>query len=352
MENVKFYFKQTCILCIATLSLASCRSKEEETETKTVAVEVQKLNYSNSAGSEEYIGTVESENTVDVSFLTIGTIERMYATEGQKVGKGQLLASLNMSSLKSTHDLAAATLKQAEDAYKRMTAMYESKSLPEVQYIDYSTKLEQAKATEAIARKNLADGSLYAPQSGVVSIKYVEPGASAMPGTPVYQIMDIGSVKIKVAVPENDISSIRVGSPCNLKISALGNESFNGVVVEKGVSANPISHTYDIKVKVDNSAGKLRPGMVCKAYLDNESEEGQGKIIVPLKSVQVDYSGKRFVWIKDKDDKAVYKEITLGKLQGNGVVVENGLNEGDELITEGYQNISEGVLLTTKNNTK
>lgn len=160
-----------CFFCLmmAAGSFNSCKEKQKEPEAKSVAVEVQKLNYDNSADSDEYIGTVESENTVDVSFLTMGTIERMYAAEGQRVGKGQLLASLNMASLKSTHDLSVATLRQAEDAYKRMTAMYESKSLPEIQYIDYRTKLEQAKATEAIARKNMKDGNLYAPQSGVVS---------------------------------------------------------------------------------------------------------------------------------------------------------------------------------------
>jgi RND family efflux transporter MFP subunit len=341
---VSFFF-----LFAVTASFTSCKNKQKASEVKSVAVTLEKISYDNSTYTEEYIGTVESKNTVDVSFLTMGTIERTYTGEGQMVSKGQLLANLNIASLKSTYDLTVATLKQAEDAYKRMTAMYESKSLPEIQYVDYRTKLEQAKASQAIALKNLKDGNLYAPQSGTISLKYLEPGASVMPGTPVYQIMDISSVKIKVAIPENEISSISVNSACKLKVSALGNQSFNGVVVEKGVAANPISHTYDIKVKVDNNVGKLKPGMVCKAYVDNASVGSQHKIIVPLKSIQVDYSGKRFVWLKGKDNKAVYKEITLGKLKGNGVVVENGLSEGDELITEGYQNISKGVSLTVKN---
>ncbi|WP_028298859.1 efflux RND transporter periplasmic adaptor subunit [Olivibacter sitiensis] len=352
MEQLRFYFTKTCALCIATLSLVSCGSEEEKTEAKTVAVQIQTIAYDARAHQQEYIGTVESENTLDVSFLTMGNVERMYAHEGQKVSKGQLLASLNMISLKSAHELALVTLRQAEDAYKRMSTMYENKSLPEIQYIDYKTKLEQARAAESIARKNLQDGQLYAPQSGVIGRRYVESGASVMPGTPVYQIMDINSVKIKVPVPENEVSSIRIGSVCNVSISALGNQTFSGKIIEKGVAANPISHTYDIKVQIANPSGQIMPGMVCKAYLNNTLSSDEGSIIIPLKAIQIDHSGKRFVWLKGKDNKAVYKEVTLGKLEGNGVIIENGLREGDELITEGYQNISEGVLLTAKNTTK
>lgn len=353
MKQLRIHSIQTLAAFTATFFLVSCGgSKEEITETKAVSVQVHQIAYETHAYQQEYIGTVESENTLDVSFLAVGNIERMHVHEGQKVSKGQLLASLNTASLKSAHELTVASLKQAEDAYKRMSAMYENNSLPEIQYIDYKTKLEQAGASESIARKNLQDGQLYAPQSGVIGRRFVEPGANVMPGTPVYQIMDVSSIKVKVAIPENEVSFISIGSECNVTISALGNQTFRGKIIEKGVAANPISHTYDIKIQVANSSGRIMPGMVCKAYLDDAVTSDDGNIIIPLKAVQVDHSGKRFVWIKDKDNKAEYKEVIPGKLQGNGVTIKSGLNEGDELITEGYQHISEGVLLTIKNTTK
>lgn len=326
----------------------SCSSKVEKTETKVVPVSVQQIESDESVYRQEYIGTVESENAVDVSFLVVGTIEQLNANEGQYVSKGQLLGRLNTISLKNAHELTLATLTQAEDAYKRMSAMYENKSLPEIQYIDVKTKLEQAKSSEAIARKNLQDCNLYAPQSGVIGRRHLEPGANVLPGTPVFNIMNIGSVKVKTAIPEGEISGIHAGTKCRVKIAALNDETFEGMIVEKGVAANPISHTYDIKIKLNNAAGKIMPGMVCKTYLDNSSTSKKGSIIVPIKSVQVDYSGKRFVWLKDKQNKAVYKEVTLGKLANNGVQITSGLQDGDELITAGYQNISKGSLVSVK----
>ncbi len=330
------------------LILFSCSSKEEKNEVGAVPVTVLTIKSENRIYPQEYIGIVESENAVDVSFLVVGTIEQLYANEGQKISKGQLLGRLNTVSFKNAHDLTVASLKQAEDAFKRMSAMYKSKSLPEIQYIDAQTKLQQARSSEAIARKNLQDCNLYAPQSGVIGRRYLEPGANVMPGTPVYNIMDISSVKIKTAIPEGEISGIRTGSRSQVKISALNDETFEGQVIEKGVSANPVSHTYDIKIKINNTAGKIMPGMVCKTYLDNGNNSEKGSIIVPIKAVQVDFSGKRFVWLKDKQNKAFYREVTLGHLADNGVQIISGLQEGDQLITSGYQNISRGTLVSVK----
>lgn len=343
-------FKNNGILTILTVGafLFSCKKKTEEVTISPANVKTKIIHYDNLSAQQEYIGTVESENTLEVSFLVLGTIENMYLNEGQRVNKGQLLASLNKSSLKSAHDLTLASLKQAEDGYKRLSAMYKSQSLPEIKLIEIKTQLEQAKANEAIARKNLNDGNLYAPQSGVISRRLVEPGSNVIPGSAVYQIMDISSIKVKTAIPENEISKINRGTICNVKIAALNDENFQGTVIEKGVSANPISHTYDVKIKINNASGKIMPGMVCKAYL-NSSGNDEKHITVPLKSIQVDHTGKRFVWVKSKENKAQYKEITMGKLYGNNVEIVNGLNEGAEIITEGYQNISNGASVIAKN---
>ena len=160
--------------------------------------------------------------------------------------------------------------------------------------------------------------------------------------------MTINTVKIKVAIPEKEISAVKLGQTCSVKISALNNQVFDGKIVEKGISAHPISHTYDIKVQVINKNIQIMPGMVCKAYLSNKDTTGNADnlIIIPLKSIQSDASGKHFVWLKDTQDKAVYREIIPGKLIGNGVIIEQGLQKGDILITEGYQNISPNSIVT------
>jgi RND family efflux transporter MFP subunit len=351
MTNVYLHpVKYICAISFALTVLSCAKNQEDQNRTKEILVKTQQVTCAKSANGQEYVGTIESDNAVDISFLVPGNIEEMHVSEGQKVTKGQLLASLNTASLKSANEVSKAMLKQAEDAYKRMSAMYESKSLPEIQYIDAKTKLEQARAGDAIAHKNFKDGKIYAPQSGVVGKRYLEPGTNVMPGMPVYNIMDIGSVKVKIAIPEGEISGVTIGDKCEVMISALDNETFNGKVLEKGVFANPTSHTYDIKVKINNATGKIMPGMVCRTYLNTIKKEGSNSIVVPIKAVQVDFSGKRFVWVKDKQGKAVYKEVSLGNLSENGVHITKGLQEGEELIVEGYQNISIGTPVSVQKN--
>lgn len=342
MNKLKFIpFQLLGILSI--FLIFSCTSKNSQKLDDAVPVRIQTISSDTDSDLQEYIGTVESDKTVDVSFILPGTIEQIYVAEGQKVVKGQLLARLNITTQKNAHDLASAALKQAQDAYRRLSSMYEDKSLPEIQFVEVKTKLEQARASEEIARKNLQQCTIYAPQSGIVGKKFVETGANVMPGSPVFTIINIENVKIKAAIPEGEISDMQQGNNAKVIISALGDAVFEGKLVEKGVTANPVSHTYDIKLLVKNPSGRIVPGMVCRTYLG--STDSKNSITVPLTAVQVDYSGKRFVWLVNKDNKTVYREVKLGSLSQNGVKITEGLQEGDHLITAGYQNISEGTIV-------
>lgn len=342
MKTLKMnLIKYVCGLFL--LGTFSCGNSEKQTDEKTVKVTAMRIMQSDDVYQREYIGTVESENTVDLSFQVNGNIEKIFVNEGQSVQKGQLLGTLNRVSLESTYNSAKATLAQAQDAFDRQSILYKNNSLPEIKYVEVKTSLDQAKANEQIARKNLNDCNLYAPFSGVIGTRSQEVGANVNAGTVVMSLMNIQTVKIKVAIPENNISDIKTGENCKIKINALNNKEFEGKIIEKGVVAHPISHTYDIKVQLDNSQREIMPGMVCKAFLDNSQRSGG--IIVPLKTVQVDASGKNYVWIVDSSNKAEYRGVKTGELLGNGIVIEDGLTNGDTVITEGYQNVSPSVLV-------
>lgn len=340
MKLLKLFF-YTSIYCQLVIGLIACSGiKTENTEQKTIKVKT--ITVATSAGScqREYVGVVESESSVDLSFLVSGSIARMYVQEGQSVQKGELLAQLNTTTFEHIHKAAKATLDQAKDALDRMSALYNNNSLPEIKYIEIKTTFEQAQANEQIARKSLADCSLYAPFSGVIGRRTQDVGTTAMPGIAVMTLMNISTVKVKIPVPESDISSIRLQEPCRVKISALNDAVFEGKVIEKGVVAHPISHTYDIKVQINNAKADIMPGMVCKAYLENKNQTGG--IVVPLKVVQIDFSGNNYVWVVGKGNKAECRNVRVGALTGNGIHCTEGLNDGDILIIEGYQKLSPG----------
>lgn len=324
------------------LAVGCSGKKNEPRGEREIPVKIVKVVSSGLVGSQSYVGTVEEESASSLSFQVMGNVERIYVREGQQVDKGQLLASLEQSTLRNTYDAAQASLKQAQDAADRMKILYENKSLPEIKWVEVESKLQQARSMESIARKNLEDACLYAPSGGVIGKRNVEAGENVQPGKPVFTLLNVKTVYIKIAVPEKEISSIGKRK-ATITVGALNNQVFEGIVTEKGITANPVSHTYEAKIKLNNGQGLLLPGMVCNVKV--ESEDTLPAISLPNNVIQVAHTGQRYVWCV-RNGKAKAVTVRVGDLTDSGILITDGLSEGDEVITDGYQKVSEDMKVT------
>jgi RND family efflux transporter MFP subunit len=340
--------KREQVYALALLFLVvSCKGKKEEaTADEAIPVKVETVSTTTATGEHNYVGTVEENTGSSLSFSVMGTVEKVLVTEGQSVSKGQLLAVLNKATLMNTYNVAHSSLKQAQDAYKRLTQLHESGSLPEIKYVEIQTQLQQAEATESIAKKNLRDCNLYAPFSGVIARKSIDPGMNVAPGIESLKLVTIDKVNVKVSVPENEIARVKKGATAQVDVAALNHKSFEGKIDEKGVIANPLSHTYEVKVKLNNPHRELMPGMVCEVYISSPDQQ-QGGILVPNSAIQILDTGERFVWLA-KNGKAERRIVGTGELTNQGVVVTSGLSSGDQVIIEGNQKVSEGMKITVK----
>lgn len=319
----------------------SCSSsRKKETAPAEIAVKAWTIGTDQQNQSREYIGIVEEELSSSISFPVSGTLDRIYVIEGQRVAQGTLLAQLNIANLESMHAAALATLEQAEDAMQRIQMLYDSESLAEIKYIETKTKLEQAKSSEAIARKNLNDARLVAPFGGVIGRKTVETGENVMPNQTVLTLLKINSVKVKIPVPEKEIGTIRNGQTIQIKVPALNDETFTGTVTERGVVADPVSHTYNVRATIANAENHLLPGMVCNVTAYDET--GKEIITIPNNCVQTSTKGEKFVW-KITNGQVTRCDVETGSLTTNGVEIVRGLNLGDEIVSEGYQKVFEGA---------
>ncbi len=205
--------------------------------------------------------------------------------------------------------------------------------------------MAQAKAQLEVAKKNLADCRLLAPVSGVVGKKMIGAGETALPSQAVVTILDISSVKVRVSIPEAEISAISRHTPSTIQVDAIG-KTFEGGEIEKGVQADALTHTYDIYIKVENKEQKLLPGMVAKvrSLTPDPSPRGEGRsYLVPLRCVQKRVDGGLFVWTVDKENGAHRTDVSIGETVGNKVKITSGLTEGQRVVTEGYQKLSEGT---------
>ena len=145
-----------------------------------------------------------------------------------------------------------------------------------------------------------------------------------LPGQPVLKLADVKQVNAKVSIPEAEISHLHVGDNVKLTVAALGGAVFYGAISEKGIDANPISHTYDIKVGITNPQGRLLPGMVCNAQIQGSSA-ASSKIIVPPQCIELDVDNSRFVWTV-VNGKAHQQPVVTGEFEGDGIIILSGLN--------------------------
>lgn len=319
--------------------LTGCSSKKADKATAPVPVKVMTVSRSADSGSNSYVGTVEESYGSQLSFATLGTVAQVFVDEGKAVGKGEILATLDRSTLQNSYDIALSTLHQARDAYNRLNLLYKKGSLPEIKFVETQTQLAQAEAGERIARKNLSDCVLRAPFAGYISKRMVDVGNNVGPGIGCFQLVKIDHIKVKVSVPEKEIASIHIGQSMRFTVAALGDHSFTGRVKEKGVQANPLSHTYDIKLELQNSGQQLLPGMVCSVMM--RTGGSYGNIVIPQEAVLLDGNGT-FVWM-EKGGKAVKQDITVSDVNDRGTLISSGIAEGDKIIVSGQNKVSEGT---------
>ena len=294
----KNYLAAVCLLCI---TLTGCEdNKPSVKQADPVKVKLMRVSSSLCSESVRFSGTVQEEKGSLLSFPLMGRVNSVHVELGGRVRKGQLL-------------------------------------------VEVQSKLQQAQSMEAVAKKNLADCKLYAPFDGVIAEKSLEEGQNVVPGVQVMKLVSGERLKVRISVPETEIAHVEKGQKAVINAPVLNGLKAEGIVVEKGIQANPLSRSYEVNIAVQTNNTGLLPGMVTEVWLHDASKNRA--CVLPADVIQLDESNCYFVWVKDTDGKASKRVITCGKFTANGVTVVDGLDEGDEVIIEGQQKVCEGTSL-------
>ena len=346
------------MLLAATIMLAGC-SEQKESTVKAVKVRTLTVEAHQGADAQGYSGTIEEESGTVLSFASVGTLRIVSVGEGQMVRQGQLIATIDETSLQSAYEAALAAKEQALDAEERMRLLHDAGSLPEIKWIEVQTQVRQAVSAEKMAKKALTDTRLYAPFSGYIAEKQAEAGQSVAPGVPIVKLVRIDRVKVSISVPEEEISQIRIGQPLQVRVSALSGKTFEAKVTEKGVTADALSRSYEVKGIISNPQHELLPGMIAEVTTTAEvttAAEGDLKspdsrladlksattVTLPAEIIQIDADNRPFVWTV-VDSKAQRTYVTLGQNIGDNVQIAEGLKASDKVICEGQQKVSNGL---------
>lgn len=332
------------IILAAALCLVSCKGgipalqRASSQGLAPVKVRVQTVSMEPASERHSFVGEVVPSRSVVVSAPHSGRLVSFSMKKGDVVKAGQVIAKISSSTVESAYKIASSNLDQARDGYERATRVYSEGSISEVQYMDIRTKLVQAEAAMESARKALDDCNVKAPYAGVISGTYADEGVELAIGQALATVLDMSGLEIRISVHENEIGRIREGSSASIDIPAFGIGDLRARVTAKSFTASALAHSYDCSLKLDRIPSGLLPGMSVRVMFD---KDGASCITVPAEAVQVDGEG-RYLWLCE--DGIVRKaHVKVGGYSGKGIVVSEGLKEGDRVIVAGYHKVSGGM---------
>jgi RND family efflux transporter MFP subunit len=193
-----------------------------------------------------------------------------------------------------------------------------------------------ALANLSLIEKSYRDTRIMSPFGGLISRKYIELGATVNPGTPLYRIVDLSTLKLEVGIPQAIISHVRIGSRARLTVSALNNQKFEGEVRFISPQADENSGAFVTEIHVKNTPDlKIRAGMTARGELI--FSDIIENLVVPEFSL-VTRNGDHSVY-KIKNGIAKLVDVEIGENYGSNVIVHDGLVEGDTIVIVGMKNL-------------
>lgn len=323
----KYIYITTLALCLsACAKVADKQNEQQAMPVRTVVVAPQ-----TGTAVSRYVGSIEPANETPLSSQTPGRVVSVEVKNGQRVRKGQTILQIDETQARNAFETAEASLKQAQDGYDRVRKVHGKGVVSDQKMVEIESQYAQAKSLYAAAKRHLDECTLIAPCDGVVSGLNISQGQNIVPDVTVCKLLDVSGFSVRFTVPEAEIVALQERG--EVECAAL-DTVLPIVVTEKGVAANALTHTYDVKAKIQGGTNILRTGMVAIVRLHSSSAEA---VIIPAKCILLKPEGPT-VWLK-KGNKAVRREITVGGYEADGVRVLSGLQPGDTLITDGYQKL-------------
>lgn len=294
------------------------------------------------AATSRYVGTIEPVRKTPLSMQSTGRVVGIHAKNGQRVQKGQKIVEIDNTQAMNALQGAEASFKHAQDGYNRVQQVHEKGVVTDQKMVEVESQLTQAKALYDAAKQRLNECTLVAPCEGVIDGLSVEKGQTILPGVTVCSILDITGYSVRFTVPEAEIRVVGSGKQVKGTVECTAVDAlFPIVITEKSVTANPLTHTYEVVARIQGGADVLMAGMVGKVTVSNGVvSNSDATIVIPAKCILLKPEGHT-VWVAEQG-KAVRKNITIDGYQADGVRVKIGLQQGDTLITDGYQKLYMG----------
>jgi RND family efflux transporter MFP subunit len=299
------------------------------------------------------VGILAPRDEIRLSFKTGGVVDSIAVDVGDAVRKGQLLAVIKRAEVDAAVAQAGEAAEKARRGLERGRRLRADEVATEEQVEDLTTAYNVARSNLDAARFNARFARIEAPDDGVVLQRLAEQDELVQPGQPVLVVGSTGAGWIvRAALVDRDAVRANVGDAATVTFDAFPGREFAGRITRVGSSADPMTATFEIEVEIAPDGARFARGLIAKLSLAlTGGGDGKARTMVPVAAiVEADGSSATVFVVDPRDGVARRKQVTVGPIVGDRVVVADGLTPGEQVITDGAAWLVDGepVLLVGK----
>jgi RND family efflux transporter MFP subunit len=326
-------------------SCNNAKSDGQNSATATIAtsysVSVVKAVKKEVTDSFSQVGTIVAYNDVAVISETSGRVVKVDAEVGDYKPAGSVLVEVDNELKEAAYKAADVTYEKAKKDLERYEALYKEGSISDSQIEQARWSYQSAESQYIVARRQLSDTKITTPISGIVTARNVNIGSMVMgapQATVIANVVDISRLKVKVSVAEKDVIRLKVGEPVEVTTDVFPNAAFQGSVFSIS-SKGDEGHTYPVEVVLRNSKNQLKAGMFGRVVFTPKSS---GNLIVVPRECIIGSVENASLYVVE-NDKAKLRPVVAGKEAGTNIEILSGLQEGEQVVMNGQNNLSDNA---------
>lgn len=291
----------------------------------------------------EVQGRVDAEESVSLSSEMPGTIIKINVNSGDNIFKGQVLAETDTRIIQQQLQDLETNYELAKQVFSKQENLWNQKIGTEIQFLQAKTTKESLEKKISMIQEQLKMSKIISPINGTIDGVNIKIGQPVFPGMAAISVVNFSKLKVKAEVAESYASKIKNGNEVLLIFPDM-NDSVSSKVKYASRTINNLSRTFVVEVELD-SKKEFHPNMVAKLKI-NDYQSSAPLIVIPIKFIQKT-TNESFVMIAE-NAKVVNKKIIIGNLYNGNAEILSGLNNGDLLITQGYDLVYEGDKIIIK----
>ena len=319
----------------AMLGLSACGNGADTPAAADAApVRVAVVETASAAEALRAIGVVAAADEVRLAFKTGGMIQTINVLQGERVRRGQLLATLADDEVAAAVAQAQALADKAARDLERGKALLADEVATREQVEDLETTRSVAAAGLQSALFNARHARIEAPADGVVQRRLAEPDELVAAGQPVLVVGNTGGGWIvRAALSDRDVVRVQVGMTAEATLDAFPGRHFAATITEIAAAADPQTGTYELKLAVDPQGERFVQGLVAKVIIPDQ--DAVSVPVVPLTALLEADGRTALVFVVAESGRAKRVPVQTGRLLGERIEIVTGLSPGDRVVTEG-----------------